>query len=180
VRNAGSGTALHSALKLVLSRTNDLFVEIMDDSLTADPRGFEHGDHLELWLGRPERACVDPKASIALSEWGIRISDGRAFAGFGRPPGVLKTERVGDANGRVRLRIPLAGKLEPGDRFTVVYADRDKKEAGQRVIATSELSFTKWWTLGDVTDVVGDAATCTVTRGQLMARAGIRLPVTPR
>ncbi|HEY0464775.1 MAG TPA: hypothetical protein VGC79_11225 [Polyangiaceae bacterium] len=163
------GSAANSTLKLLLSTSNDLFVEIADDQLVADRSGFERGDHLELWLATGARACVDPRAPSALSEWGVRISDGRAFAGFGRPPGALRTERASDASGKIRLRIQLAEKLQPDDRFTVVYVDREQGSSRKRAIATSELSPGHWWTLGEVTDI--DSSTCIVTRGRLMASA---------
>ncbi|HKO47311.1 MAG TPA: hypothetical protein VJV79_06290 [Polyangiaceae bacterium] len=165
------GRAADRTLKLLLSTANELFVEITDDRLLADRSAFGHGEHLQLWLASPDSACVDPKAASALTEWRVRLSDGRAFAGFGRPSGALRTERAVAASGKTRFRIQLAEKLHADTRFSVVYADRAQGRSVKRAIATSALSSGSWWTLGKVTDIGSDPSTCLVSEGRLMASA---------
>ena len=53
----------------------------------------------------------------------------------------------------------------PGPRFTLVYSDSDDGIHQKRLIATSQLVFGKWWTLGEAPDNEGPS--CTIARGVL-------------
>jgi len=50
-----------------------------------------------------------------------------------------------------------------------VYSDSDDGRHQKRLIATSELSYGKWWTFGEAPELPDDAS-CVVSRGTLEPR----------
>jgi len=161
--HGAKSTPADSTMRLLLSSANELFVEIDDDRLVSGARSWVKDDHLELWAA-PEESCIDPGAKSAAVQWGIRVLDGKVFPGFGSPPSTPAVEV--QRNGRtVRLKIGLPDATLRG-RFTVVYSDSDDGVRQKRLIATSELEFGKWWTLGDVAwfglDTLDPADACAV------------------
>jgi hypothetical protein len=57
----------------------------------------------------------------------------------------FESERAGN---RVRLKIRLANAIGTADVLTVAYSDSDDGLHAKRVIATSQLVFGEWWTVG--------------------------------
>jgi hypothetical protein len=65
----------------------------------------------------------------------------------------------------VRLRITIDPATLAGLRLTLVYSDSDDGAHQERLIATSQLVYGKWWTLGEAPD--NEGPTCAVVRGAL-------------
>jgi hypothetical protein len=144
------GTGADALLRVVLSRSKDLFVEINDDRLVAGVGGWTTGDHLEIWSA-PSGTCADPTGVPSVSQWAIRVADGRVFPGYGQPTRLLSVEST-RGNYGVRMKIRLAEVIGTNDRLTLVYGDSDDGIRTKRRIATSELDSRNWWTLGETFD----------------------------
>jgi hypothetical protein len=141
-----SGSAGDASFHTVLSDKKDLFVEVEDDHLIANEEDWAKSDHLQIWAAEPG-PCMDPTAPSSTVEWRIRLVDGRAFAGYGHPASPLPVESQRAGN-RVRLKIALANAVGTAGMLTVAYSDSDDGLHAKRVIATSQLVFGEWWTLG--------------------------------
>ena len=164
--HGASGADADASMRVVFSSQGDLFVEVTDDRIVGGGKSWVKDDHLELWAATPpERGCVDPSEKSPALQWGIRVTDGQVFAGFGSPAAAPKVE-VARADARtVRLRVRFDPNTLPGPRFTLVYSDSDDGVHQERLIATSPLAFGKWWTLGEAPDNEGPS--CVVARGAL-------------
>ena len=164
--HGAKGTAADASMRIVFSSQGDVFVEVTDDRFVTGAKSWVKDDHLEIWAATPpDSACIDPSAKSAAVQWGIRVTDGQVFPGAGPPVTTPKVDvaRVNDRT--VRLRIAFAPSAVPGPRFTVVYSDSDDGTHQERLIATSQLVFGKWWTLGEAPD--NDGPSCTIVGGAL-------------
>jgi hypothetical protein len=160
------GTATDASMRIVFSSQGYLFVEVTDDRFVTGAKSWVKDDHLEIWAAAPpENGCIDPSAKSTAVQWGIRVSDGHVFPGVGPPATTPKVE-VARANDKtIRIRIAFEPNSLPGPRFTVVYSDSDDGTHQKRLIATSDLVFGKWWTLGEAPEDEG--LSCMIVRGAL-------------
>ncbi|HWJ56893.1 MAG TPA: hypothetical protein VNR90_11735, partial [Vicinamibacterales bacterium] len=176
----GKGHAADAAMRVVVSKDGVLFVEIADDRWTREGKSWVKEDHIELWLaepggaGHPDR-CYDDLPNAPPPEkpepdpsrqWGIRISDGQVFPGFGSPEPLAGVEVVRSGSA-ARARIPVGDWLKTEDQqnaITVVYSDSDDGVRQKRLIATSQLDRRrgKEFSLGSVRTVDPAEATCVV------------------
>ena len=168
--HGGPGKADDATLRVVVSSDGVLFAEISDDLWTTQGKSWVKEDHLELWLapdasGAPNQSCDDPAASPATArdpsrQWGIRISDGAVFAGFGSPRPLANVE-VARAGSSARIKIPL--RDQPADAWqalAVVYSDSDDGTQQERLIATSQVERGHAGTLGHMIGIDASAASC--------------------
>lgn len=156
------GAARDARLSVVASLENELYVEIEDDVLVGPGaaiagKSWVTDDHLEIWAATTsglDSWCRNDKGAVA--QWAVRLTDGKGFAGYGKPDwsGVnVELER------RDRLvRIKLTGIAS--DHLTVVYSDSDDGKKQERLVATSSLSYGKTSTLGEVFIVPEERARC--------------------
>jgi hypothetical protein len=151
-----------------------LFVEIADDRWTSGGKTWVKEDHVELWMAQSRTVVdaheCDPRPESDPSrQWGIRISDGSVFPGFGAPAPLAGVEVV--RSGRVaRVRIPIADWIKGEDdenALAVVYSDSDDGLRQKRLIATSQVERGQELTLGHVRRIEEDEATC-VVRGKAL------------
>jgi hypothetical protein len=163
----GKGSATDATMRAVVSKEGVLFVEIADDRWTSSGKTWVKEDHLELWLApagstSTEMLCDSPLPPDPSKQWGIRISDGAVFAGFGSPE-LLAGVEVVRAGHTARARIPLGDRLkDDGAPLTVVYSDSDDGVHQKRLLATSTVDRGQELSLGHVRDVDPAHATCVV------------------
>ena len=170
----GKGRAADASMRAVVSKEGVLFVEISDDRWTSNGKTWVKEDHIELWvaparLTMTEALCDGPLPPDPSKQWGIRISDGQVFAGFGSPEPLAGVEVV-RAGGTARARIPLGDWLQGQDEatpLTIVYSDSDDGVHQKRLIATSEVERGQELSLGHVRDVDPGHATC-VLKGKAL------------
>jgi len=167
--HGGKGSAADASMRAAVSKEGVLFVEITDDRWTREGKTWVKEDHIELWLAAAgststEMLCDSPLPPDPSKQWGIRISDGAVFAGFGSPEPLAGVEVV-RAGGTARARIPLGDRLKgdsDGTPLTVVYSDSDDGVHQKRLIATSTVERGQELSLGHVRDVDPAHATCVV------------------
>jgi hypothetical protein len=166
--HGAKGPAADTSMRALFSTGGDVFVEIRDDHFVTGGKSWVADDHLEIWMRDGSVQCVDPKGKSPAWQWGIRVLDGKVFAGFGDPVPAPSAEvqRAGDV---VRLKINMREVLASGPSFTVVYSDSDDGRHQKRLIATSALEYGKWWTFGEVPDEQ-EGASCVAVRGTLEPR----------
>ena len=169
----GKGRAADAAMRVVVSKQQDmLFVEISDDHWTREGRSWVKEDHLELWLApsglrsSPDACGGAPTEPTPDSsrQWGIRISDGQVFPGFGSPEPLAGVEVV-RAGRTARARIPVGDWLKQEaelSSITVVYSDSDDGLRQKRLIATSTVARGEELSLGHARDIDPSDATCVV------------------
>lgn len=164
--HGAKGPAADSSMRIVFSSQGDLFVEVTDDRFVTGGKSWVKDDHLEIWAASPpESGCVDPSEKSPALQWGIRVADGQVFPGFGGPTAMPKIEIARANEKTIRLRVTFAANALPGPRFTLVYSDSDDGIHQERLIATSELVFGKWWTMGEMPENEGPS--CGIVRGTL-------------
>jgi hypothetical protein len=170
----GKGSAADASMRAVVSKEGVLFVEIADDRWTSGGKTWVKEDHVELWMAQSRTVVdaheCDPRPESDPSrQWGIRISDGSVFPGFGAPAPLAGVEVV--RSGRVaRVRIPIADWIKGEDdenALAVVYSDSDDGLRQKRLIATSEVERGNVLTLGAVRTVAPAHATC-VVKGKVL------------
>jgi hypothetical protein len=170
----GTGRAADASMRVVASNDGVLFVEVADDRWTRAGKSWVKEDHIELWLAPPgisptQGMCDRAPTPDPSRQWGIRISDGQVFAGFGSPE-LLAGVEVVRSGGTARARIPIADWLKQDDdsnSVTVVYSDSDDGLRQKRLIATSQVERGQELTLGHVRRIEEDEATC-VVRGKAL------------
>ena len=167
--HGGKGTAADSSMRVVFASAGELFIEVNDDRFVTGGKSWVKDDHVELWAAAPDSRCVDPGEKPSARQWGIRVTDGQVFAGFGAPT-VMPRVEVARAGSAIRLRVTFDADTLPRPWFTAVYSDSDDGVRQKRLIATSALVFGQWWTLGEVPDGE-EGKSCTVARGVLEPRA---------
>jgi hypothetical protein len=169
-----TGSAADSSFRATIAG-GELLVQVTDDHWTGPGKDPTYDDHVEIWLtheGSPQRLdkCEDLQARDAL-QWGVRIVDGKVFPGFGKPTEGLKVRRspgVLKDGSPVELAIALPSWFDAKTSgITVVYSDSDDGATQKRLIATSDLSYGKRWTLGHARPIVPREGTCTVRGGKL-------------
>ncbi len=164
--HGAKGTAADASMRIVFSSQGDLFVEVTDDRFVSGGKSWVKDDHLEIWAATPpDKGCIDPSEKSPALQWGIRVADGQVFLGFGPPTAMPKVEIARANDKTIRLRVTFDANSLPGPRFTLVYSDSDDGIHQKRLIATSQLVFGKWWTLGEAPDNEGPS--CTIARGVL-------------
>ena len=176
----GKGRAADASLRAVISKDDFLFVEITDDRWTTGGKTWVKEDHIELWLAPPGIVAFDPNCDEPSGaeppdlsrQWGIRISDGQIFPGFGSPAPLTRVEVVRSGH-TARARIPIADWLKGHGEdasLTVVYSDSDDGLRQKRLIATSQIERGHAISLGHVRSVDPADATCVVKGKTLTIR----------
>jgi hypothetical protein len=155
-------------MRVVVSARGVLYVEIADDRWTAAGPSWVKEDHLEIWLAAtgtstpPGDACeiAGSATTNPARQWGIRISDGAVFPGFGSPAPLAGVE-VARAGSVARIKVPLQGFADSEvPDLTVVYSDSDDGLRQERLIATSDVERGHIDSLGHVRVVEPAEATC--------------------
>ncbi|AKT44161.1 hypothetical protein [Chondromyces crocatus] len=163
------GQASDASLRVVATAPDTLLIEVEDDHLVGPGKNWVTDDHLEIWLSAaiPSASshCVTPPEELL--QWGIRVTDGKVFAGAGKPhPTALRVERAAPQAGESTLRFKVV--LPSGQSaVTVVYSDSDDGRKQERLIATSKLVHGKGLTLGTITKLPVTRVTCGVKEGRL-------------
>jgi len=186
----GKGATADAAMRVAISKQqNMLFVEISDDHWTREGRSWVKEDHIELWLAPSGlRSSPDPcegaptePTSDSSRQWGIRISDGQVFPGFGSPEPLAGVEVV--RGGRTaRARIPVGDWLKQEaelNSITVVYSDSDDGLRQKRLIATSTVARGEELSLGHARDIDPSDATCLV-KGKALRINRLPHPTKPK
>ena len=165
-------TADHAAawVRAVLSDHDELFVEVHDAHPSGASGRWVADDHLEIWTatvsGGFDNQCI-PTKEPPPKQWGIRLADGKVFAGYGSPkPAELTVERAAKDDGLVRFRIGLPHEYQG---ITVAYSDGDGRKQ-QRLFATSIARKGVPETVGAAFDIKADQAVCEVKDGRLEPR----------
>jgi len=168
IHGPARGDSADSELWAVMSSEDVLFVDVTDDQLITAAKSWVKADHLELWraVGTPISSggsgCFQPDPNAKALQWGIGL-DGQVYKAHGQPAS-SPTVRVARTDRGVRFRIVLASE---GDGLTVVYSDSDDGVRQKRLIATSQLRFGRPWTIGSVSVIGKQRATCIVAGGAL-------------
>jgi len=166
--HGGKGAAADSSMSVLFSAHDAVFIEIVDDRFVSGGKTWVSDDHLEIWTTTRNDPCVDPKGSTPAAQWGVRVLDGAVFPGFGNPEVAPRVE-VHRAGNVVRLKLDLEGAIGATASLTIVYSDSDDGRHQKRLIATSELSYGKWWTFGEA-PAEQEGASCIVSKGVLAPR----------
>ncbi|OJH39382.1 hypothetical protein [Cystobacter ferrugineus] len=158
-----------ASLEAVLLQDDTLLLEVRDDVWTGPSDTWLNDDHVEVWLSpQPPltiSSCGKPTAAQKPVQWGIRLSDGRVFPGFGPPKQTLQVESAWAPDRRARL---LKVKLPPDfEGITAVYSDSDTGKKQEKMIATSRVKFGRPETLNPLSPTSPDDARCAVKDGQL-------------
>jgi hypothetical protein len=162
------GAASDASMKVVASKKDELFVEVEDDKWVGPSASWVKDDHLELWLAKELPGYFNQCLGKDLStpqQWGIRIADGKVFAGAGKPDEkAIGVEKVALPSGAVRLKITLPKGMAA---ITLVYSDSDDGKKQERLMATSALSHGKVETLGALREIEATRAVCRDEGGKL-------------
>jgi hypothetical protein len=168
IHGPARGDSADSDMRVVMSSDGALFVEVSDDRWVPSAKSWVKADHLEIWRVGADASsgrgsgCFQPDPNAKMLQWGIGLG-GQVYKGHGRPA-ADPTVRVARSEHSARFRIGLSGK-ETG--LTVVYSDSDDGVRQKRLIATSNLTFGRPWTVGSVTAIARQRATCVVDGGRL-------------
>jgi hypothetical protein len=166
---AGAGHEAAS-VRAVLSDHDELFVEVHDAHPSGASARWVADDHLEIWIAPVAAGFGDqciPSKEPPPKQWGIRVADGKVFAGYGSPrPSELTVERAATQAGITRLRI---GVPHEYSGITVAYSDGDGVRQ-QRLFATSIVKKGVPETVGAAIDIKPDHAVCEVKEGRLEPR----------
>lgn len=155
-----------ASLRAVLSKQDELFIEVRDAQPSGASARWVADDHVELWLSSTQRSysnqCLAPAEAPA--QWGIRIADGKVFAGYGSPrTSVLVVERAAKDAGVVRFRVGLPKGIA---RITVAYSDGDGRRQ-RSLFGTSAAKKGLSESLGAPFDVRPTSAVCRARDGRL-------------
>jgi len=179
IHGPARGDSADSEMWVVMSSGGVLFVEVTDDRLVPSAKSWVKADHLELWrvgadasIGRGS-GCFQPDPNAKALQWGIGLG-GQVYKGHGAPA-ADPTVRVARTERGARFRIVLP---DEGKGLTVVYSDSDDGVRQKRMIATSHLTFGRTWTVGSVTSLARQRASCVVEGAQLRPKIE-PLPRTP-
>ncbi len=171
VTHGKAGEAADASMRVVASKNDELFVEVQDDKWVGPSASWVKDDHLELWLAKELPGyfthCLD-KSIVAPQQWGIRIADGKVFAGAGKPDEkAITVEKVTLGSGGARLKIKLPKGMAA---ISLVYSDSDDGKKQERMFATSKLVHGKGETLGALQVIDSKSAVCRVEGGKLTTR----------
>lgn len=131
-----------------------LLVEVTSPSrVPAASASWIKDDRIELWLSSP--------TASTLLQIGVRLADGQAFPGYGKPklPAVTR-HAAGDS---VTLLLDFTGLVKDYSGITLVYGQGDGKRQGM-MLASSAVAYGKPHTLGQAWDYPAD---CTIRDGRL-------------
>ena len=166
IHGPARGDSADSDMRVVMSSDGVLFVEVTDDRLVPSAKSWVKADHLELWIrvGATVHGsdCFQPDPDVKAMQWGIGLG-GEVYKGHGAPA-AHPTVRVARSEGGARFRIVLPGNPTG---LTVVYSDSDDGTRQKRLIATSNLTFGRPWTIGSVTAIGRQRARCVADGAQL-------------
>jgi hypothetical protein len=152
-----------------LAGEQTVYVEVTDANPIDHSASWVSDDHLEIWASeqrlpsymdfclaidtdkltaeqRKDLQAKDGYVQLPL-QWGVRVSDGKVFAGFGNPKQMPKIERVAVSGDKTKTRFKIDMPFKPGS-FAVVYSDSDQGKKQKRLTATSVLRFGNGATLG--------------------------------
>jgi hypothetical protein len=156
-----------AAVRLLLAGNRDLLVTV-EDSAIAGADNWVNSDHLEVWQGGLMSIDRSYLTSDPLVQYGVRLTDGKVFAGYGRPtalPAVAgrRVEDLAGGRGRISLRLRLP---RDANAITVVYS---KAVGGRqaRMVATSPVKYGKADSLGGTFSIADKAARCALRNGRL-------------
>jgi hypothetical protein len=157
-------------MRLLAYEPNRLAVSVRLHKVLSGGKSWLSDDHIEIWqapLTSYGDACLDQQAPAR--QWAVRLSDGAVFAAHGDPatlPKVLARHSTVDSQSGVivttHLELP-----EPIENLTVVLSRGDGKKKQRWLLASSDLSFGKPWTLGRTYRIPEDAASCAISEGRL-------------
>ena len=179
IHGPARGDSADSEMWVVMSSGGVLFVEVTDDRLVSSAKSWVKADHLELWRVGADASsgrgsgCFQPDPDAKALQWGIGLG-GQVYKGHGAPA-ADPTVRVARTERGARFRIVLP---DEGKGLTVVYSDSDDGVRQKRLIATSHLTFGRTWTVGSVTSIARQRASCVVEGAQLRPKIE-PLPRTP-
>jgi len=179
IHGPARGDSADSEMRVVMSSGGVLFVEVTDDRWVPSAKSWVKADHLELWRVGADASsgggsgCFQPDPDAKALQWGIGLG-GQVYKGHGAPA-ADPTVRVSRTERGARFRIVLP---DEGRGLTVVYSDSDDGARQKRLIATSRLTFGRTWTVGSVTTIARERATCVVDGAQLRPKVAA-LPRTP-
>jgi hypothetical protein len=166
IHGPARGNSGDSEMWVVMSSDGVLFVEVIDHRLVPSAKSWVKADHLELWTRvkdtNPSSGCFQPDPDDRALQWGIGLG-GQVYKGHGAPAD-NPTVRVARTERGARFRIALPNE---GRGLTVVYSDSDDGARQKRLIASSRLTFGRTWTIGAVTPIARQRATCVVDGAQL-------------
>jgi hypothetical protein len=156
-------------VRAVLSDKDELYVEVHDAHPSGASARWVADDHLEIWIASTMGGFGD--FCVAKSEppqqWGVRIADGKVFAGYGAPkPRELTVERAARDADVARFRIELPPKFRG---ITVAYSDGDGTKQ-RRLFGTSVPKRGVPETVGLTFEPKADRAACEVVAGKLEPR----------
>jgi hypothetical protein len=110
-----------------------------------------------------EKTEAEHQEGFPTEQWGIRLTDGAVFPGYGNPASTLQIEHRKVDPQTIRLRIV----LPEFKALTVVYTDSDDGQTQKSTLATSRLSYGIGSTLGTPKTIAPIHATCAVAKGRL-------------
>jgi len=163
------GDRADASVRAVLSDQDELFVEVRDAHPSGATARWVADDHLEIWLATTMGAFGDfcVAKGEAPRQWGVRVADGKVFAGYGAPAaGDLKVERAARDATLVRFRIGLPKGFRG---ITVAYSDGDGAKQ-RRIFATSTPKRGVPETVGLTFEPKPERALCEVVGGRLEPR----------
>jgi hypothetical protein len=169
-------------MRLLAYEPNRLAVSVRLPKVLTGGKSWLSDDHIEIWqapLTSYYDACLDQKAPAR--QWAVRLSDGAVFAAHGDPaslPKVLARHSTVDSQGGVIVTTHLE-LAEPLENLTVVLSRGDGKKKQRWLLASSDLSFGKPWTLGRTYAIAEDAASCAISEGRLDVTRWYRPPYQP-
>jgi hypothetical protein len=154
------GSAKDARLRVVASPEKELFIEIEDDVLVGPGaavagKSWVTDDHLEIWAAEDSGIGECRYDGAPTEQWALRLTDGKAFAGHGKPTWEVTSE-IERRDHVVRVKLaPIAFRY-----LTVVYSDSDDGKKQERLIGTSAVAFGKAATLGELFTVPEARASC--------------------
>lgn len=182
----GAGDAKDAAIKVAMADTRTLIVEWSDDT-KATPKGPDDwlgDDHLEIWatpeplkateartpsnwLGSsvPYEGCANSGDKPV--QWGIRLTDGKVYVGYGKPSGAPK---VTLGEGRAKIVLPWAPS-----QLSVLYSDADGASGQERLVGTSAVVYGKRDSIG----FAGLQVDCGEEKDALYLKLPSRAPTAP-
>jgi hypothetical protein len=168
---AGHGFVIHgthggptdSVMRVVGSPAGAFYVEIADDKIVGPSKQWIYDDHVEIWVGHSDPFDRN-KAKENLRQWGVRISDGKVFAGSGSPD--LADVKVELARGMASTHLKIVPPNVP-EGTSFVYSDGDDGQSQHALLATSHLVFGNVLSLGQARAIAKADAVCRVKNGKL-------------
>lgn len=153
--------------RLLLVGNRELLVTTEMPAMTGG-ENWIHSDHLEIWQAGIMSISRDNLTSEPLVQFGVQLSNGKVFAGYGKPkalPTVIARRQSTLANGRIRVDLRL--RLPRDANAISVILSRAVKGQQARMVATSPVKFGEVESLGGIFTVSNNAARCAIRNGRL-------------